>query len=440
MKKTLIKLLIAVKSLIQRIYITVQLYGSNGLANHAAACSYGFLLSMAPMLILIVFLIFNVFKFSTMGITVLLKSIPFLNNIFDEQWLTSDFFLVSRPGISGIISIVSIFWAGRILALSMQRGIKVIFPGTNKRNPITDNLVTFSIEIGTIIIVLIAILCSQTALRLYKWMNVFTEISFLYTFILRFGDFFPVIILGFISFFLYLFVPVNSPRKSSALQGALFCSLVYSGISFFLDKIINQSKYDFLYGALGNLVIILVTVYFFFILFFMGCQLVFVRDFFDVMLFSKLRHARNEAAKNNNKLKFYDVINKLFYSEEGRLKKYARYYKKNNIIFSHGDSGKEIYYLLEGEVEILLPSLNDEHKITHTIIAGSFFGEMGYLLSEDRTATVMAKTDISALALPHEIFEGILKYDNELDRTLIEQITGRLKKSNEQIAAFKSAQ
>jgi membrane protein len=434
------KLILTVRSLIQRFLITVQLYGSNGLSNHAAACSYGFLLSMAPMLILIVFFIFNVFKLPPKIITVLFGNIPFLSAVFDKQWLTSDFFLVSKLSISGIISIVSIFWAGRILALSVQCGIKVIFPGEKKRNPAADNLVTFSIEIVALIIVLIAIMCSQTALNLYKRVNIFTEESFLYEFISHFGDYFPVVILGLVSFFLYLFVPVNSPRKISAFQGALLCSLLYSGISLVLDKILNQSKYDFLYGTLGNLIVILVNVYFFFILFFIGCQLVFVRDSFDILLFSRLRHARSKAAENNNKLKFYDVINRLFYSEKGRLEKYLRNYKDNSIIFSRGDTGKDIYYLLEGEVEILLPSSADNNKITNTLKAGSFFGEMGYLLSEDRTATVRAKTCVSAFALPEEIFEGILKYDNDLDRNILEQISGRLKKSNEQIAALKSAQ
>jgi membrane protein len=63
---------------------------------------------------------------------------------------------------------------------------------------------------------------------------------------------------------------------------------------------------------------------------------------------------------------------------------------------------------------------------------------MGYLLSEARTATAIAKTNVSALALPPQVFDEILKYDTSLDRTIIENMSQRLKSSNEQIAAFKS--
>jgi CRP-like cAMP-binding protein len=60
---------------------------------------------------------------------------------------------------------------------------------------------------------------------------------------------------------------------------------------------------------------------------------------------------------------------------------------------------------------------------------------MGYLLSEDRSATIRAKTDVSALAFPPHVFEEILRHDSSLDRTLLENLYRSLKNKNAQLAS-----
>jgi len=435
MKLILLKLKIAGKTILQRLFITLQLYGENGLANHAAACAYGFLLSIAPMLLLIVFFIFLVFEPSPRSIVSLIGNIPFLDVIFDESLLSSNFFSGTKPGISGVISVVSIFWAARILALAMQRGLKIIFPSTKRRNPVADTLITLAVEAVVLIFVLIAIVGSRTALRLYRLLDFFHNVSILNIAVSQIGNsLFFVVLLGLVAFFAYLFVPVNSPRKSSAFQGTLFFVIACFCLAMVLGVILDISKYNFLYGTLGNLVILLVNVYFYFIFFFLGAQFAYVIDSSDALLFSKLRQITTKAANKSKP----DLMYNLFDPAESKLKKYLHYYKKSEIIISHGDTGNEIYYLLKGEVEILLPSSPDTGNSASILKDGSFFGEMGYLLSEDRTATVRAKTDVSVLMLPPVLFDAILKHDKSLDRDIIEHITRRLKNANEQIISLKS--
>jgi membrane protein len=453
-KNVLHKLKITVKSLVQRLFITLQLFLENGLANHAAAGAYDFLLSVAPMLLLIAFFILAVFKPSPRAIASLLGTIPFLDIIFDEQWLTGKIFSVSMPGISGVISVLSIYWAGRILALSMQRGLKIIFPGTKSRNPVTDTLVTLTVEVVVLVFVLMLLFGSQTALHFYRAINFFPESSFMYLITSKFKDrIFPIIALGLGSLFIHLFVPVNSPRKVSAFWGALLCALAYGCLSMALEFILDQTKYNFLYGALGNLIILLVNVYFFFTFFFLGAQLAFVIDSFDALLFSKLRKARFKTDENGNieVVQRPNMINRLFFNVDGKLNKYSYCYNKGDTIFLQGDTGDDIFYLLEGKVEIFISSSQDTEgepcaagaPMHHGPAAsagvlkpGSFFGEMGYLLSENRTGTAMAKTDVSALALPSSVFDQILEYDTDLDRTIIEYMSHRLKIRNEQLAAL----
>nr|AGS52156.1 ribonuclease BN-like family protein [uncultured bacterium contig00049] len=418
-----------VKTFLQRLFIAMQLYGENGLANHAAACAYGFLLSMAPMLLLLAFFIFYVFNPSPTAITAFIGNIPFFASIFDERWLSSDFFSIKVSGISGIISILSILWAGRILALSMQRGLKIIFPAEKNRNPITNNLVTIAIETSVIIFVLIAIVSSRMAFSLYRFFDFMPKTSIL-QFITSYtgGKISYIILLGIAMFLAYVFIPVSPPRKLSAFRGMLFGIAAYFCTALLLGFIIDKARFNLLYGTLGNMIVLLVNVYFFFYFFFLGAQLSYVIDYFDALLFSKLR--RNENTR---------LIYKFFYPVGGNLVKYIRYFKKDEIIVSQGDNVEEIYYLLDGEVEILFKTPAGSSNSAGTLKAGSFFGEMGYLLSEGRTATVKANTDVAAFALPLSLFDAILKNDNKLDRVLIEDISRRLKERNEQIVKMNNS-
>jgi membrane protein len=423
MKMAINWLKITIKPLIQRLFIALQLYGSNGLANHAAASAYGFLLSMAPMLLFMAIFIFYIFKPSLAEISALLGNIPFFGSLFDEKWLTTDYFSVSVPGITGIISVLSIIWAGRILALAMQRGLKVVFPAKRHRNPVADTLVSLAIEISVIGFVLVAIISSRLAMSFYKLIE-YTPNSSIMQFITSYfgGQISYIILLGLASFCAYLFVPVKHPRFFSALWGAVFCAIAYLCTATILGFILDKARFNLLYGALGNMIVLLVNVYFFFTFFFLGAQLANVIDSFDALLFSRLRRSR----KNSLLYRFY-------YPAAGNLNKCLRQYRKDDIICRQGDAVDEIFYLIEGEVEVLFKSGNENNNPADVLQSGSFFGEMGYLLSEGRTATVKARTDVTVFALPVALFDAILKFDNSIDRALIRDMSKRLKERNERM-------
>jgi membrane protein len=229
-----------------------------------------------------------------------------------------------------------------------------------------------------------------------------------------------------LSFCAYRIVPVNAPSALAALQGTIFCVIPFWFSSLALQFFISQTRYNFLYGALGNLIILLVNVYLFFIFFFFGAQTAFVIDSFEALFFSKFRQARTGAKEKQDRL-----TKKFFSTANGKMEKYLRFYKEGETVFSRGDKDKEIYYLLSGEAEIFIASAGSTESLAGTLKEGSFFGEMEHLINEDRSAAIRAKTNISAIALPPELFEKILKYDPETGRALIEILSQRLKNADE---------
>lgn len=407
------------KTQLRRLFITLEFFGKNGLANHASACAYGFLLSAAPTLLLVSLFLLSAFRSSRQAVLELMARVPFLETVFDKRQLSGGIFSAAGPGITGVLSVASIFWAGRIFALSLQRGLKVVFSGTKKRNPVTDTLAAVFIEFLILVFAAAAILCSPDALRLYGTLGVPP---------LPFSRILPFVLLAALSYCSCRTVTPNPPRRLSALWGTLFFAAAYGISAAVFGVLFNQTKYHALYGALGNLVSLLINVYLFFVFFFLGAQLAKTIDSFDALLFSKLRRAGLSRKP----------ADRLFLSTEGTLEKYLRVYVAGDTIFVKGDEGQEIYYLLEGEVDVLIPQEGSGHKQVSTLKAGSFFGEMGHLLSEDRTATVMAKTAASALALPPRLFDEILQCDTGMDRAIIEHLSRRLKTGNEQLAATDS--
>jgi membrane protein len=380
------------------------------------------------------------FKPSPHAIAAFFGSIPFLDGIFDEQWFSSDLFSGASPGISGIISMLSLIWAARILALSIQRGLKIVFPVNKNRNPLTDNLITFVIEAVVIIFILIILLSSRTAMRFYRTLEYFREVSFFQIITSQTGSLvFYIILLGIVSYSFYRFIPVKSPRKLSALQGALLCIIAYSFTAKMLGLILDISRYNFLYGALGNLIILLINVYFLFNFFFLGAQLTFTTDSFDALFFLKLRQINKKLALQDDQVntkkakKRPDLLANFFYLADGNINKNIRQFKKDEVIISQKDTGNDIYYLLKGNVKISVSSEHDKNHSVGILEAGAFFGEMSHLLSEIRCATVSANTDVSVYVMSPAVFDEALKYDTSLDRDIIEHMSRRLKETNEQI-------
>jgi membrane protein len=437
------RLILFAKARLQCFVITLQFFGENSLANHASACAYGFLLSVAPALMLVSFFLFTALDLFTWGgegynpqvLAAQISNIPFLEGVLSETWLVNQLPSFAESGMqlrgmAGLVSIVCIFWAGRVFALSLQRGLKTIFTGTKKRNPLTDNMAVLLVELAVLVSVMLMLLFSQSARHIYEIFSYFPIVPIFLSILTRYNIHFVFLfILALLFYLICRYFVANGPSRRSAFWGSFCFVFSYAVLSRILTMLLDQTRYNFLYGTLGKLVTLLVQVFFFFMFFFVCAQLASVLDSFDALLFIKLHQARSKKKKR------LGPLDKLFFSAEGRLQKYFRSYPGGMTIFSREDAGKEVFYLLEGEVEVFMLSENSGGK-PFVLNEGDFFGEMGYFLSENRSATTKARYDVSVLVLPPVLFDEMLKHDTAMGRTIIEHLSGRLKTMNEQYSAM----
>jgi len=78
------------------------------------------------------------------------------------------------------------------------------------------------------------------------------------------------------------------------------------------------------------------------------------------------------------------------------------------------DYGTAIYFIEQGEADVL----TDGGEATEALGPGDTFGEIGLLLTGQRTATVLARTRMRLLSLSGQDFERIRAGVPELERSL----------------------
>jgi CRP-like cAMP-binding protein len=80
------------------------------------------------------------------------------------------------------------------------------------------------------------------------------------------------------------------------------------------------------------------------------------------------------------------------------IEKFGRTYEEGDIIFCEFEEGNECFVIHSGEVSIVKISEGLE-KVLALLKPGDIFGEMGVLEKKPRTATAIALTELTVLAL-----------------------------------------
>ena len=405
--------------LIQRLWISFDLYTRKGLINHASACAYGFLLSAAPALLFIALFTSRALIASPELVEDLLKQIGNLFSSFNVHDLIDRFLSSSNTGLTGFISVIIIFWTTRLCSISVIRGLAIIFPG--QRSILKDNVVTLGFGIFIMFIVFITLLGFRLALHLY----IPPLFSFLLIKALYSIHVIILTILAILALTAYRFVPPKPPKMKNIIHGALVCMILFVSFAAGFSLLINPDRYNFLYGTLGRLFLFMVNVYFFFVFFFFGAQVIKVLENSDALLFSQFRKFHSKQALHGS------LLYKLFSTLPLSLKKYTRVYKKDELVYARKNQGQEVYYILSGNAGVYIDK-ECSNRIAF-IEEAEFFGQMEYFLSETRAASVKAETDLSVIILPPELFNTIMQIDPDTEKNNIIILSEQLKSARQQI-------
>ncbi len=88
-------------------------------------------------------------------------------------------------------------------------------------------------------------------------------------------------------------------------------------------------------------------------------------------------------------------------------------YAAGDIIFHEGESGKAVYFVLEGSVKIIKRA-NSENKTLQVLGPGSHFGELALIGHTSRFATAVAEEDSLLLIMYKSYFDDLIRSNSEI--------------------------
>lgn len=202
---------------------------------------------------------------------------------------------------------------------------------------------------------------------------------------------------GMISLFYYVFFPVKLNIRH-ILIGAMFTAILWllmrPAFSLFLSM--NQS-YGSVFGGMKNLFISITWLYFNFIVFLLGTELIAILRKQDVLLIKGLFHELTPSNRDQKQLLDGNYVSKL-------MQRYGKTLTQGELLFQAGDQAHCMYYVVRGEVRLMKNS-----QVLRIAQAGDYLGEMALLSQSPAIAdAIVVSEQAEVLVIAPENLETLL--------------------------------
>ena len=115
------------------------------------------------------------------------------------------------------------------------------------------------------------------------------------------------------------------------------------------------------------------------------------------------------------------------------LNRYVAIFKAGETLFLEGDDTQDVYFLISGKAAVL----KGKKRIAEISDVGSVFGEMSFLLGEERTATVKAINDIKTIRIPKNDLTSFISEFPEVVRDIAKYLAKRLDETSKVLYGLK---
>jgi CRP/FNR family transcriptional regulator, cyclic AMP receptor protein len=104
---------------------------------------------------------------------------------------------------------------------------------------------------------------------------------------------------------------------------------------------------------------------------------------------------------------------------------YQRSLAPGEVVFDEGDPADRLYVIRSGEVELVRENAARQRTVAR-LGPGDFFGELGVVLGEKRTARAVAVSQTSVIALDRDTLEAMIVDQPEIAIRMIRVLVSRL--------------
>jgi len=379
---------------------------NNNFEMSAALTFYGFF-ALIPMLFFVIYLLSNVAVSSQLAIqgieNLTTHMFPQLSNIFMKEV----FFLTGYKKMWGIVGFIIVFLAVIPLTDTLRTAFRQTFRAQQETSFIRAQIFN-SITVFIMLFLFILLVCAEILYSIIS--NAFFSEKPYFLIISGFSASLLVATL-----FLSAFYRTFSPRRIKKVH--LFVSsliiavlLILTRYLFALFLSINP-QYGYVFGSLKMIFVTFIWIYCSFLIIIFGAELIVNAGKKDALLLKGL-------FLENSRQSFRTLMNKFITT-----------YQEEDVIFREGESGDNMFYILNGSVTV-----SRKGQTISIIEKGGYFGEMSMLLNTHRTATaIVMESDTQLVSISQNNFDVILSENPNIVLSILKEMTSRLKKTDENI-------
>ena len=390
---------------IQKLYLSIVFFFMNDMWSYASACAFGFLFSFVPVVMLVLVILIRIFHASTDSIESLFGSADIISNFLNLDSVADTISQIHSITNFEVILTITIIWMARRFFSSIIGSINRIFHTQVPLRPMLSQVVIMAAEAGMVIISSLIIILNVAFKTLTK-LEIFQKLSEIFpilmsTFTERTVIYLPYVIIFVVVFICYKASSRSNPPTWTCLWCAAGCTAGFFVMQKFMGIFLNVNRYNMIYGVLSNIIVLLLEVFFFFVIFLSFAEFVFVSQYFDTLLLSEIYRL-----PDRDETGLISTLRRLLFIRPDYLLKSDKnvmYMKKGDPIYSSGEDGKFMYYIVSGTVKLL-----KKNNIAF-VDSGSFFGEEAILMDGIRKEDAVAHTDLKMIKINEGKFYSILQ-------------------------------
>ena len=113
-----------------------------------------------------------------------------------------------------------------------------------------------------------------------------------------------------------------------------------------------------------------------------------------------------------------------------------RRYRADQQIVAHHDQTNDVFFIVSGEVRVVIYSLAGKQITFRDMGAGTTFGELSAIDGKPRSANVIALTDAVVPSMPASVFWQVLRDHPEVSARILKQLAGLARNLSERVFEF----
>lgn len=406
-------------TIFQSLYLTVSSFIKNDLLSYASACTFGFLFSFIPIVIMTFVILIRFMHATPENVISVINQYIKLPDFINLENIANSITSIDKITNFEIVLFISIIWMARRFFSSIINVFKKIFNSDMKSKLFKNQLVIFSGEAICIVIISLFVFLTITirtvnsAPFLDKIIHSFPFLEYIFS---RFTVYYLPFILIFIVIFL-VYKTISRAKTGFSITAimSLACTFSYWIFLKIASYFINLNRYNIIYGVLSNIIVILMETFFFFVIFLFFAQWLYVAQYFDSLLICELY-----LLPNKDEDKFFKSLKRALFIQPKfllRKKDFTTILKSGEYIYKENDTSRDVYYIFSGNVQLI----HSTH--VYNIEKGNFIGLESAFFDEIKREDAITLSDVELIKIPQEIFISLLERNSKASKKALNQMS-----------------